>query len=61
MYLKKLERAERSCSKRLLHSKSLWRGCGLWPTAEEGWHGELLGRRRGVAEQVFVVTLLMFQ
>lgn len=53
MYLKKLERAERSFSKRLLHSKSLWRGCGLWPTAGEGWHGELPGRGGGGAAQVF--------
>lgn len=22
----------------------LWRGCGLWSTAKEGWHSELPGR-----------------
>lgn len=58
MYLKKLERELKGHFPKDFCIVSL---CGLWPTAEEGWHGELLGRRRGVAEQVFVVTLLMFQ
>lgn len=41
-------------------SKQLWRGCGLWPAAEEGWHDELPGWCWGPTSQQYMTECFWF-